>query len=115
MIKQTVEEWRNEAISLFGENPRNWKFKCPACGHVSSVQDFLDLEVDPQGAYVVCIGRVNGKGADGLKGKDEGYGCNWAAYGLFGTLGKGRKVIVEDGREVEVFDFAIESIEKEAI
>lgn len=106
MIKQTVEEWREEAVKRFGENVRDWKFQCPACGHISSVQDFINAGEDASGAYVNCIGRVNGKGADGMKGKDEGHGCNWAAYGLFGTLGKGRLVVVDDGHEVEVFDFA---------
>jgi hypothetical protein len=37
---------------------------------------------------------------------DDGLGCDWAAYGLFQTLGKGRVVIAEDGSEVPVFDFA---------
>ena len=36
----------------------------------------------------------------------DGLGCDWAAYGLFGTLGKGRSVTTEDGNVVEVFDFA---------
>ncbi|GIM45931.1 hypothetical protein DNHGIG_14800 [Collibacillus ludicampi] len=110
MIKQTVEEWREEAMKRFGKNIRDWKFKCPACGHISSVQDFIDAEGEANEAYVNCIGRVNGKGSDGMKGRDEGYGCNWAAYGLFGTLGKGRIVVTDDGDEVEVFDFAEEAV-----
>ena len=38
--------------------------------------------------------------------KGDSTGCNWAAYGFFGTLGKGRLIIMEDGEEVEVFAFA---------
>ncbi|WP_444811862.1 hypothetical protein ACQ0P7_04925, partial [Streptococcus canis] len=30
---------------------------------------------------------------------------NWAAYGLFGTMGKGRVVILPNEDKVEVFDF----------
>lgn len=105
MQKQTLEEWQEEAKKLFGEDPRQWKFKCPACGHVSSVQDFLDAGGETNDAYQMCIGRVNGKGENGMKGIDKGFGCNWAAFGLFGNLGKGRTVVV-DGKETDVFDFA---------
>jgi hypothetical protein len=59
---------------------------------------------DPFDAPQGCIGRTNGKGSN--NGKDQGFGCNWAAYGLLGTLGKGRTVIFSDGHESEVFDFA---------
>ncbi|CBZ04170.1 hypothetical protein EXN25_05840 [Clostridium botulinum] len=106
MIKQTLKEWREEAIEKFGEDAGNWKFKCPACGHVSSVKDFKELGDDGNSAYQECIGRHNGKGTNGMKGKDEGHGCNWAGYGLFGNLGKGRIVITPEGKEIEVFDFA---------
>lgn len=30
-------------------------------------------------------------------------GCDWASFGLFGTLGKGDIVVDEDGSEIEVF------------
>jgi hypothetical protein len=105
VIKQTLQEWLDEGKQRFGDDFTNWRFKCPACGHVASGQDFKDLGANPNDMYQVCIGRVNGKGTDGTEGKDEGNGCNWAAYGLFGTLGKGRIVINED-KEVQVFDFA---------
>lgn len=99
MQKQTLEEWRNEAVERFGEKTANWKFICPRCGGVQSPQDFIEHGLEPQDAantsYQECIGR-----------KVTGIGCDWAAFGLFGTLGKGREVITEDGRTVEIFDFA---------
>lgn len=99
MITQPLDEWRKEASVKFGARGRNWKFFCPKCGNVQSGQDFVDrghtLEQAANNAYVDCIGR-----------HFEGVGCNWAAYGLFGTLGKGRIVIDEDGKEHEIFDFA---------
>nr|WP_217364866.1 VVA0879 family protein [Brevibacillus sp. HD1.4A] len=103
VIKQTLEEWRNEAIERFGESAREWAFQCPKCGNVQTALDFVEKSVmglnDAANAvYQECIGR-----------HVEGDGCNWAAYGLFGTFGKGRIVIApDDGREVEVFDFATE-------
>lgn len=100
MIKQTLDEWKKEAESRFGDKTAHWKFVCPRCGNTQSPQDFVDAGVDKEEAasdsYQGCIGR---------KVKDKG--CDWAAYGLFGTMGKGRIVIApDDGREVEVFDFA---------
>lgn len=110
MTKQSLKEWQEEGKKKFGDL-KNWAFKCPACGHVATVQDFLDAGGDINDSYQNCIGRINGKGENGMKGKDKGYGCNWAAYGLFGTLGKGRVITITtpEGKEVElaeVFDFS---------
>lgn len=104
MIKQTHEEWLAELTSRFGSNKRKAAFICPACGHVATIQDHIDAGGDAGDAPQGCIGRTNGKGS--RDGKDLGFGCNWAAYGFFGTLGKGRKVVFHDGHETEVFDFA---------
>lgn len=113
MIKQTLEEWLNEAKQRFGEKTTDWKFVCPACGHVASGQDFKDAGAEPNAIYQKCIGRLNSKGTS--NGKNKGVGCNWAAYGLLGNLGKGRTVITPEGKEIEVFDFAdIEEKEKAA-
>ena len=104
MNKQTQEEWLNEGEQRYGEDFAKWQFKCPACGHVASGQDFKDAGAEPNDLHQTCIGRHNGKGTKNQT--DEGFGCNWAAFGLFGTLGKGRIVITPDGKEVEVFDYA---------
>lgn len=109
MEEITLEEWETKGKKLYGEDYANWKFVCPACGHISSVQEFIDLGANANSSYTNCIGRINGKGEDGLKGIDNGYGCNWAAYGLFGTLGKGLIVNIngkDDVKSIEVFQFA---------
>lgn len=98
----TLEEWMQEGKARFGDDFKQWKFVCPACGHIQTVQDFKDVGADANSAYQECIGRHTGKGS-AVKGDTSG--CNWAAYGLFGTLGKGRVVIADDGKEVEVFQF----------
>ncbi|MFD2116382.1 VVA0879 family protein [Paenibacillus yanchengensis] len=99
MIKQTLDEWRNEAMERFGEKTSQWKFTCPRCQNSQSPQDFVDAGIAQQEAanmsYQQCIGR-----------KVTGKGCDWVAYGLLGTLGQGRVVVAPDGREVEVFNFA---------
>jgi hypothetical protein len=105
MKEITYEKWIDTGKELFGKNINEWKFKCPACGKVSKVQDFIDLGQDSELAYKVCIGRVNGKGVSALKGDIHLYGCDWAAFGLFRTLEKGYKIIIND-KEIYVFDFA---------
>ena len=100
MIKQPLEEWRQEARERFGELGRNWKFICPACQHVQTGKDFadkLDIELKEAANLVLqnCIGRHV---------KDEG--CDWASYGFLGTLGKGRIIVEPNGEETEIFDFA---------
>jgi hypothetical protein len=98
MPRMTVEEWRAEAIRRFGSFEKT-RFVCPACGHVASVEDFKkykDLGAQPDSAAQKCIGRYDQAVTD----------CDWAAFGLFGTLNGGVKVILEDGKEVNAFDFA---------
>jgi predicted RNA-binding Zn-ribbon protein involved in translation (DUF1610 family) len=103
MIEQTIEEWRTEIDTRFALRA-DVAFVCPACGHVATVRDHVEAGGKAEAAPQNCIGRTNGQGTK--NGKDEGFGCNWAAYGLFGTMGKGRNVIFEDGAKHEVFDFA---------
>jgi hypothetical protein len=105
ITRQTHQEWIIEGKQKYGDDYKKWKFKCPACSHISSVQDFIDAGADWNKAYQECIGRINGKGEDGFKGKDKGFGCNWAAYGLFGTLNSG-KTVIHKGKNINVFDFA---------
>jgi hypothetical protein len=102
MAKYTQKEWLNELRNRFGKDTKNWAFVCPACGKVSTVQEFLDAGADVNDSYQSCIGRFTGKGSP-KEGQD---GCNWAAYGLFGTCGKGDTVISEDGKEIDVFAMA---------
>lgn len=111
MEKITLKEWLKRGKELYGEDYSKWKFVCPACGHISKGEDFKAFGADINDAYVECIGRVNGKAESGLnfkEGDDNSNGCDWAAYGLFGTLGNGIIVINEDNnnKEVEVFKFA---------
>ncbi len=65
-----LKQWLEEGKNLFGD-VKNWSFICPACKHISTVQDFIDVGAEANDAYVECIGRRNGKGADGMKGKDN--------------------------------------------
>lgn len=73
------EDWRAKGHALFGPDQKQWRFKCPNCGTIQTVQDFLDLPMfksNPSNAqgYIAfsCIGRFV-----------EGKGCNWTLGGLF--------------------------------
>ena len=103
MKEYTHQQWMDELKSRFGENIMDWAFKCPACGKVSTGKEFKDAGAAPDDMYQTCIGRHTGKGSPAKDSKD---GCNWAAYGLFGTLNKGNIVITENGNRIEVFPMA---------
>ena len=65
-------------------------------------KEYADLGIDLNNMYNESIGRHTCKG---ITKKGETSVSNWAAYGLFGTLGKGR-IVLNEGKESEVFDFA---------
>lgn len=95
----TKQEWFAEGERRFGKDFMKWKFKCPMCGHVATVEQFKALGAkNPDCAYVECIGRYTGQGSPS---KANGHGCDWAAYGLFGIPKGG--VMVD---ELHIFDFA---------
>ena len=103
----SIGEWRAEGERRFGKDVKNWKFRCPMCGHIASVQDFINAGAkDPANcAYVECLGRYIGKGAP--RGRKDGQGCNWAAYGLFGIPNEDHDVVVNaQGESIDVYSFA---------
>ena len=58
MIYNSVRDWRAEGEKGFGSDYMNWKFRCPICGHVASIQDFKDAGAEsPNAAYQERIGR----------------------------------------------------------
>lgn len=72
-----------------------FRFQCPQCGNVATPQDFAALGADPQRAAQECIGRAQ-----------PGVDCDWAAFGLFGTMDRGTLVRLPDGRVIEAFAIA---------
>lgn len=107
-MTMTYDAWLAEGERRFGADKKDWRFLCPACGHVASPRDFNALgDSDPSRATVECIGRAMDR-AD-MPGERGQFGdkqpCNWAAYGLFGTL-NGGAFVQRDGKTVNVFAFA---------
>ncbi|MDR1629883.1 MAG: hypothetical protein LBS36_06695 [Oscillospiraceae bacterium] len=103
------EEWLAELKCRFGDDITKWAFVCPACGRITTLQEIKDVGGEPNDGYTKCIGRLNGKGVSGAslkKGRHPKDGCDWAAFGLFGTLGKGDVVVGDNGKMIDVFRMA---------
>ncbi len=99
-------EWLAEAERLFGQDPKGWRFVCPACGHIQGIQDFLDrtnLSKEEISRVVgfSCIGRYDGH-MDVEMGTKPGP-CNYAGGGLICL--NPVKVTMEQGKSIDVFDF----------
>ena len=109
-----VVEWLARGRALFGEDPLQWRFKCPICGHVQTMADFKAIGAQSQSAYRECIGRHLPKSASNLGGTPGKDGrkspCDYAAYGLFQF---GDKVIPEGQEKViTVFYFDDGKVER---
>lgn len=80
MFKFTQDEFRAKAIELYGDDPMNWKFRCPNCGVVTAAREWK-MAGAPQGAIgFSCIGRyVKSEGVIG-NGKQP---CDYTIGGLF--------------------------------
>jgi hypothetical protein len=104
-----IDEWREEATRRGGGNMLDCPFVCPACGHTATPRQFKDLGAEPDRAAKECIGRVHNElGTEGITVHEWGKGqpCNWAAFGLFGTLSGGQQVEFPGGKVVSAFSFA---------
>ena len=91
----TMAEWTAEGERLYGKDRLDWKFKCPACGHVQTGRMFLDAGMHTHLAYQECASRY------GLGGSKD---CKWAIGGLLRVGGR----YVIDGKFCPrlVFEFA---------
>lgn len=94
----TLEQWQAEAVRRFGKDPMGWKFICPACKWIASVQDWKDAGASEGEAAISCIGRR----------KPIPTQCNYAGYGLFRL--NPVNVLHEGGNVVQAFDFAPENL-----
>lgn len=115
--KTTLEEWLAEGKRLFSEDMTKWKFKCCNCGHIQSIEDFIELrkqgilapDVDVgKLVYYSCIGRYDTRIPKEKVGTifDKNTPCNYTLGGFFCFANV--FVIGEDGKENPVFDFVRE-------
>ena len=98
ITQMTYREWVRQTKLLFGEDSSKWRFKCPSCGHVQSIESIREhdpsLKIDDVAQWIQyhCEGRTN-----------KGQGCDWSLGGLFHihTL-----EIITDGESHPSFEFA---------
>lgn len=102
----TLAEWRAKGKSLFGPDSSKWRFICPICGHVASVQDWRDLGAENAIAFS-CVGRFQEKNplreALVKKGEKVPGPCDYTGGGLlkFNPI----HVTDDDGMEESLFAF----------
>lgn len=92
----TREAWLARGRELYGEDMRQWKFRCVACGHIQSHELAKtrnpDIGDTSRWIYFSCEGRRN-----------DQVGCDWTLGGLFQI----HKLVVTDGEHsVPCFEFA---------
>lgn len=98
----TLVEWNAEAIRRFGADNRKWKFVCPSCGHVISVEDYMKAGAPEAAVAYSCIGRYLEKRSEAFH---MGQGpCNYAGGGLFRI--NPVTIVLPGGANSYVFDFA---------
>jgi hypothetical protein len=93
MVMQMDNQWTLELWHRFGDI-RKAAFECPGCGHIQSIQDFINLNLDPTRAYKDCIGNY----VDQL-------GCNFSVDSDCDLSGKTRLIVTREGKEIRVFNF----------
>lgn len=94
MNEISLEEFRLQSESA------GYRFVCPMCGNVATPQEFKAAGADPERAARECIGRTMDPMPKPKKGKKP---CDWAAFGLFGNLGRGLLVKMPNGKTVQTF------------
>ena len=97
----TRKEWEEEGTRLFGPDKKQWRFVCPACGHVAAVHEWLEGGSQRMVACS-CIGRLRPNPRDSF---GTGHGpCNYAGGGL---IGLNPVEVVDCGGEsvVRLFEF----------
>lgn len=99
----TKSEWEAEGRRRFGDDVMGWRFVCPSCGHVASVQDWKDAGAAQGEVAFSCVGRhLPDAGHLGTARPP----CNYAGGGLFRL--NPVTIIEDDGGEHRVFAFAPE-------
>lgn len=96
-------DWLAEGERRFGKDMMKWKFVCPSCGHIASVEAYQAAGA-PEGAVAYsCVGRWDGHMEQDAFITKKGP-CNYAGGGLIGL--NPVTIMMPDGKERNVFDFA---------
>jgi hypothetical protein len=75
------DEWYAKGKELFGDDTMQWRFVCPACGHVASAQDWKDAGAPEAVVAFCCVGRYLPNPKEAFSG--DGGPCSYTGGGLF--------------------------------
>lgn len=103
-MTMTFDEWIAEGKRRFGDDEMNWKFKCPACGHVASINDYKAAGAPVEAVGFSCVGRWTGSKKE--FGDKTGGPCNYAGGGL---IRLNPVTVVDADKRHHVFEFAAAS------
>ena len=97
----TESAWLQEVTRRFGPDSRAWRFCCPSCDHIASIQDWKDAGASEADFAFSCVGRhlPNPKRLFDKPGP-----CDYAGGGLFKL--NPVTVVRENGAEISLFAFA---------
>jgi hypothetical protein len=95
--------WTAEAKARFGEDAMKWRFVCPSCYHIQSVQDYKDAKAPQSAVAFSCVGRWIAGSQEAFL-RDKKGPCNYAGGGLIGL--NPVTVIMPDGGKQNYFEFA---------
>ncbi len=82
--KLTKQAYYAEGVRRFGQDPLNWKYICPVCGHIASAQNYLNAGAPLTAIAFSCIGRwTNASQSIFDKNSNKTGPCNYSGGGLF--------------------------------
>jgi hypothetical protein len=82
MRELTKKDWYLEGVRRFGEDQGKWRFVCPSCGYVQSVEECRAAGMPEASVAFSCIGRWRADCKGEIFDK-QGGPCNYAGGGLF--------------------------------
>ena len=97
-------EWIAAAEKRYGSDAKKWRFRCPVCGHDTAVQDWKDAGASEGAVAFSCIGRYLPGPTNDAFAPSQKRPCNYAGGGLFRL--NPIRVVDQDGKEHQVFDFS---------
>ena len=105
MRTMSYADWMKEGIRRFGPDQMGWRFVCPSCGHIASLQDWKDAGASSRQAAFSCVGRyLNDPVVSKNTFKNTGGPCDYAGGGLIGL--NPVEIVMEGERNTRVFEFA---------
>ena len=85
-IKMTIDEFLKKGFDLFGIDKNEWKFVCPVCETIISVNDYVSNGAHDSSIAFSCIGRFLPKSECQRAFGDEkiikGKPCDYTSAGL---------------------------------